>query len=259
MRLERQVAIVTGAGRGIGRAIALTLAREGAAVVVNDVNLESAEQVAGEIKSRGGRARPVKADVSNGEEVNKLVQETLDSFKKIDILVNNAGFGKLIPAMEITEAQWDSIIDVNLKGQFLCSQAVAKYMIAQKRGKIVNIAALSGRVAMPGLAAYGASKGGVLQLTKVLAVEWGEYNINVNAVSPGITMTSLAESAFKEKPDLLKGYIERIPLRRAARTEDIADAVLFLSSSESDDITGQEITVDGGTSALHPGFVRPDV
>ena len=259
MRLERQVAIVTGAGRGIGRAIALTLAREGAAVVVNDVNLESAEQVAGEIKSRGGRARPVKADVSNGEEVNKLVQETLDSFKKIDILVNNAGFGKLIPAMEITEAQWDSIIDVNLKGQFLCSQAVARHMIKQKRGKIVNIAALSGRVAMPGLAAYGASKGGVLQLTKVLAVEWGEYNINVNAVSPGITMTSLAESAFKEKPDLLKGYIERIPLRRAARTEDIADAVLFLSSSESDDITGQEITVDGGTSALHPGFVRPDV
>ena len=259
MRLERQVAIVTGAGRGIGRAIALTLAREGAAVVVNDVNLESAEQVAGEIKSRGGWARPVKADVSNGEEVNKLVQETLDSFKKIDILVNNAGFGKLIPAMEITEAQWDSIIDVNLKGQFLCSQAVARHMIKQKRGKIVNIAALSGRVAMPGLAAYGASKGGVLQLTKVLAVEWGEYNINVNAVSPGITMTSLAESAFKEKPDLLKGYIERIPLRRAARTEDIADAVLFLSSSESDDITGQEITVDGGTSALHPGFVRPDV
>ena len=258
MRLEGQVAIVTGAGQGIGREIALTLAGEGAAVVVNDVNIESAGQVAGEIKSQGGRARPVKADVSNGEEVNKLVRETLDSFKKIDILVNNAGFGKLIPAVEITEAQWDSIIDVNLKGQFLCSQAVAKHMIAQKRGKIVNIAALSGRVAMPGLAAYGASKGGVLQMTKVLAVEWGEYNINVNAVNPGITMTSLVESAFKEKPDLLKGYIERIPLKRAARTEDIANAVLFLVSSESDDITGQEIIVDGGTSALHPGFVRTD-
>lgn len=257
MRLKGKVAIVTGGGQGIGRAIALALAREGAAVVVNDINLESAKKVTDEIKKQGGQAQPIKADVSKGEEVNKLVKETLDNFKTIDILVNNAGTGKLIPAIELTEAQWDSIIDINLKGQFLCSQAVAKHMIEQKRGKIVNIAALSGRVAMPGLAAYGASKGGVLQLTRVLAIEWAKYNINVNAVSPGITLTALVEHAFKEEPDLLKGYLERIPLRQAAKPEDIANAVLFLASAEADDITGQEITVDGGTSALHPGIVRP--
>jgi NAD(P)-dependent dehydrogenase (short-subunit alcohol dehydrogenase family) len=257
MRLEGQVAIVTGAGQGIGRAIALTLARESAAVVVNDVNLESAKKVVDEIKNQGGEAQSVKADVSKAEEVTQLVKETLDKFKNIDILVNNAGWSNLIPAIELTETQWDTIVDINLKGQFLCSQAVAKQMFKQKRGKIVNIAALSGRVAMPGLVAYGASKAGVLQLTRVLAIEWAEYNINVNAVSPGVTLTPLVESAFKEKPDILKSYLERIPLKRAAKPEDIANAVLFLASSEADDITGQEITIDGGTSALHPGFVRP--
>jgi len=258
MRLEGQVAIVTGAGQGIGRAIALTLAKEGAAVTVNDINLDSAKKVAKEIKSQGGQAQPVKADVSNGEEVNTLVQKTLDGFKKIDILVNNVGITKVIPAMELTEAQWDSIININLKGQFLCSQAVARHMIKQKRGKIVNIAALSGRVATPGMAAYGASKGGVLQLTRVLAIEWAKYNINVNAVSPGVTITATVENILKQEPDFIKGYLERIPFRRAAKPEDIANAVLFLVSSEADDITGQEITVDGGTSALHPGFVRPE-
>ena len=258
MRLEGQVAIVTGAGQGIGRAIALTLAKEGAAVVVNDINLDSAKKVADEIKSLGSQALPIKADVSKADEVNKLVNETLDNCKKIDILVNNAGWSNLIPAIELTETQWDTIVDINLKGQFLCSQAVAKQMFKQKRGKIVNIAALSGRVAMPGLVAYGASKAGVLQLTRVLAIEWAEYNINVNAVSPGITLTALVEDAFKEKPDILKSYLERIPLKRAAKPEDIANAVLFLASSDADDITGQEITVDGGTSALHPGFVRPE-
>jgi len=255
MRLEDQVAIVTGAGQGIGRAIALTLAKEGAAVTVNDIDLERAKKVADEIKSQGGQALPIKADVSNGEEVNTLVQKTLDGFKKIDILVNNVGITKVIPAMELTEAQWDSIININLKGQFLCSQAVARHMIKQKRGKIVNIAALSGRVATPGMAAYGASKGGVLQLTRVLAIEWAKYNINVNAVSPGVTITATVENILKQEPDFIKGYLERIPFRRAAKPEDIANAVLFLVSSEADDITGQEITVDGGTSAL---FVRPE-
>jgi len=258
MRLQGQVAIVTGAGQGIGQAIALTLAKEGAAVIVNDIDLELARKVADEIKSRGGQAFPVKADVSKGEEVSKLVGETLDNFQKIDILVNNAGIAKIIPAMELTEAQWDSIMAVNLKGQFLCSQAVARHMITQKRGKIVNIAALSGRVGNPGLAAYGASKGGVLQLTRVLAIEWAKYNININAVSPGVTMTAMVETVSKDKPDFFKGYIDRIPLKRAAKPEDIANAVLFLASSESDDITGHELAVDGGTSALHPGIVRQE-
>ena len=256
MRLEGQVAIVTGAGQGIGRAIALTLAKEGAAVIVNDIDLERAKKVADEIKSLGGQALPIKADVSNREEVNTLVQKTLDNFKKIDILVNNAGTAKLTPTMELTEAEWDSTIDINLKGQFLCSQAVAKHMIKQKRGKIVNIASLAAHIGTPGLVAYSASKGGVIQLTKVLAVEWGKHNITVNAVSPGLTITELVKSVFKERPDVFEG-VERIPLKRLAMPEDIANAVLFLASPESDYISGQVLPVDGGTLAIHPRLVRP--
>ena len=256
MRLEGQVAIVTGAGQGIGQAIALTLAKEGAAVVVNDINLESAKKVTDEIKSQGGKAVPIKADVSNKEKVNSLVEQTLDNFKRIDILVNNAGTAKLTPTVELTEAEWDSTIDVDLKGQFLCSQAVAKHMIKQKRGKIVNIASLAAHIGTPGLVAYSASKGGVLQLTKVLAVEWGKHNITVNAVSPGLTMTELVKAVFKERPDVFEG-VERIPLKRLAMPEDIANAVLFLASSESDYITGQVIIVDGGTTVIHPRMVRP--
>jgi NAD(P)-dependent dehydrogenase (short-subunit alcohol dehydrogenase family) len=256
MRLEGQVAIVTGAGQGIGRAIAKTLAGEGAAVVVNDIDLEKASKVAEEIKSQGGRALSIKADVSNKEEVNSLVEQTLDSFKRIDILVNNAGTAKLTPTVELTEAEWDSTVDVDLKGQFLCSQAVAKHMIKQKRGKIVNIASLAAHIGTPGLAAYSASKGGVVQLTKVLAVEWGKHNITVNAVSPGLTMTELVEAVFKERPDVFEG-VERIPLKRLAMPEDIANAVLFLASPESDYISGQVIAVDGGALSVHPRMVRP--
>jgi len=257
MKLEDKVAIVTGAGQGIGRAIALTLAREGADVVVNDVDLELAEKVAGEIKSQGRQAQAIKADVSNSEEVNQLVNKTLDNFKRIDILVNNAGIDKLIPAIELTEALWDSMININLKGQFLCSQAVGRQMIKQKRGKIINIASIAGHVAQPGQAAYGASKGGVLQLTKVLAIEWAKHNINVNAVSPGATITPMVENIIKEHPDILKNYLGRIPSRKIAKPEDIANAVLFLASPESDDIIGQEIIIDGGICALHPGYVWP--
>ncbi len=200
---------------------------------------------------------PIKADVSNSAEVNQLVSRTLNSFKRIDILVNNAGIDKLVPALELTKAQWDSMIDINLKGQFLCSQAVGRQMIKQNGGKIINIASIAGHVAMPGQAAYGASKGDILQLTRVLAIEWAEYNINVNAVSPGATMTSMVEKIVKENPEILRNYLGRVPLRRIAKPEDIANAVLFLASAEADDITGQEIIVDGGISALHPGYVWP--
>jgi len=256
MRLKKQVAIVTGAGQGIGRAVALTLAREGATVVVNDIDLEKAEKVAEEIKSQGGQALPVQADVSVGDEVNNLVEKTLDSYKRVDILVNNAGVAKMTRFLELTEAEWDRTMNINIKGQFLCSKAVIAQMIKQKRGKIVNIASLAAHIGAPGLAAYGASKGGVVQLTKALAVELGKYNIMVNAVSPGLTLTDLIKSAVKDRPDFIEG-IDRIPLRRAAEPEDIANAVLFLASSESDYITGQVIIVDGGLMAIHPRMVKP--
>jgi len=232
MRLEGQVAIVTGAGQGIGRAIAITFAREGAAVTVNDINFKLVEKVTDEIKLQGGKAQPIRADISRAKEVSTLVEKTVSYFNKVDILVNNAGICKLTPAIEIAEAEWDSTLDINLKGQFLCCQAVARYMIEQKRGKIINIASAGGHVAAAGAASYGTSKGGVLQLTRQLAVEWGKHNINVNAVSPGLTMTPLHEGTAKVRPDFLKG-IERIPLKRAARPEDIANTVLFLASSES--------------------------
>lgn len=258
MRLEGKVAIVTGAGQGIGEAIAYTLAKEGASIVVADINIESATKVADEIISQGGKAEPIRADVSNVKEVNKLIEQTVQKYRKIDILVNNAGIAKLTLALELSEDEWDKTIDVNLKGQLLCSQAAVKYMINQKYGKIVNIASGGGHAAIPGLTAYGASKAGIIQLTRTLAVEWGKYNININAVSPGLTMTPLAESTMKDNPDFLKG-IERIPLQRLAKPEDIANVVLFLASSESDYITGQTIIVDGGALAVHPRIVSLDI
>ena len=256
MRLKKQVAIVTGAGQGIGRAVALTLAREGATVVVNDIDLEKAEKVAEEVSAQGGQALPVQADVSKAKDVDILVKKTLESYKRVDILVNNAGVAKMTRFLELTEAEWDRTMNINIKGQFLCSKAVIAHMIKQKRGKIVNIASLAAHIGAPGLAAYGASKGGVVQLTKALAVELGKYNIMVNAVSPGLTLTDLIKSAVKDRPDFIEG-IDRIPLRRAAEPEDIANAVLFLASSESDYITGQVIIVDGGLMAIHPRMVKP--
>ena len=257
MRLKDRVAIVTGAGQGIGQAIALTLGGEGAAVVVNDVKFEWADKVAREITSQGGKAHPIKADVSNAKEVNTLVGETIDHFKKIDILVNNAGVQKLIPALELPEEEWDRILDINLKGQFLCSQAVAKHMVEQRRGKIINIASIGAHVSTMGIAPYCASKGGVLQLTKALALEWGPYNITVNSVSPGLTITALVEDSWRRNPDFLTG-IDRIPLQRPAKPEDIANAVLFLASRESDYISGVELIVDGGTLTVHPRIMSKE-
>jgi len=256
MRLKGQVAIVTGAGQGIGQAIAATLAKEGAAVVVNDVVPERAYKVAGEIKAQGGQALPVAADVSKAEEVSMLVAKTLASYRKIDILVNNAGIAKMIRLQEMTEADWDSHMNVNIKSQFLCSKAVIEHMVKQKRGKIINLASLAAHIGAPGLSAYGASKGGVAQFTKALAVEFGKYNIMVNAVSPGFTLTEMVKQAGKDRPDFLEG-MDRIPLRRAAETQDIANVVLFLASAESDYITGQVLVIDGGLLAIHPRMVKP--
>lgn len=256
MRLKGQVAIVTGAGQGIGQAIATTLAREGATVVVNDVVPERADKVTEEIKAQGGRALAVTADVSKAKEVNMLIGKTLDSYQRVDILVNNAGIIKMKRVLEMTEADWDRTMDVNIKSQFLCSKAVAGHMIKQKRGKIINLASLSAHIGAPGMGAYGASKGGVVQLTKTLAVELGKYNITVNAISPGFTMTEMVKQAGKDRPDFLEG-MDRIPLRRAAETQDIANVVLFLASAESDYITGQVLVIDGGLLAIHPRMVRP--
>ena len=213
MRLEGQVAIVTGASQGIGQAIALTLAKEGAAVIVNGRNIESIKKVVDEVKSLGGQALPVKADVSSSKEVNKLVETTLDKCQKIDILVNNAGVNELVPTLELTENQWYNTIDINLTSQFLCSQAVASHMIEQKRGKIVNIASMlsfQGGIRVP---SYTASKSGVMGVTRLMANEWAKHNINVNAIAPGYMDTNNTAPLIKD-PVRSKEILGRIPAGR---------------------------------------------
>jgi len=254
MKLDGKVAIVTGAGQGIGRAIALSLAEEGASVVVCDINPQTAQDVTKEIQSLGRQAEAIKADVSNSEDVEELVRKSLDRFKKIDILVNNAGICLVSSAEELSEDEWDKTIDVNLKGTFLCSQAVGREMIKQKCGKIVNIGSGAGHIGIQDIIAYSVSKAGVISLTKVLAVEWGRYNINVNAVSPGSCRTPAAEKVRVGNPKTHEERIRRIPLQREAMPGDVAKAVLYLASPESNYITGDVIKVDGGMTAVHPGF-----
>lgn len=250
MKLQEQVAIVTGGGQGIGRAISLNLAKEGANVVIYDRNPETARSVADEIKALGQRALSIKCDVSNTKEIIESTNRVLDAFKRIDILVNGAGIGETAPAEEVTEAMWDKVMNINLKGLFFCTQTIGKQMIKQKSGNIINITSTAAHVAAPLQATYSTSKGGVLALTRVLAVEWAKYNIRVNAVSPSLTKTPFIMGSSKEVPNSLKDRWQRIPSKRFNEPEDIANAVLFLASPESANIVGQAIIVDGGTTAL---------
>lgn len=258
MRLAGKVAVITGGGQGIGRTIALTFAREGADVVIYDVNLDPARKVADEIVSLGRRALAIECDVSKSKQVSQATRQVLDKFKRIDILVNNAGVAVTEPvsAEDIPEASWDRMIDINLKGQFLCSQTIGRHMIEQRRGKIINMASSFAHTPFRHSAAYAASKGGVLSLTRALAVDWGPFNINVNAISPGRTETEMTRDD-KQAPELAKARAAKIPLKRINQTQDIASAALFLASSESDNITGQTIVVDGGATALHSAYIWP--
>jgi len=251
-RLEGEVAIITGAGTGMGESHARRFAKEGAVVVLADVDFPSVEKVANQIKAEGGKALAVKVDVSKKAEVEEMVKKALDAFGKIDILVNNAAIFRGGPAVEFPEEDWDAVLNVNLKGQFLCAQAVGKHMMERKQGRIVNIASVSGHRGGPVQGtAYCASKGGVLTLTKQLAVEWAPYNINVNSVSPSTTTTPMLMKFFEEAGMTIEDHTRWIPLSKVNRPEDMSNAVLFLASSESDTITGQDLTVDGGVTALY--------
>jgi NAD(P)-dependent dehydrogenase (short-subunit alcohol dehydrogenase family) len=252
MRLKNKISIVTGAGQGMGRAIALAFAREGADVAIYDMNLDRAKNVVNEVTSLGRRALAIKCDVSKIGEVKQATKQVLDNFQKVDILVNNVGVSTKCPPEEITEDNWDQTIDTNLKGTFLCSQSVGIEMIKRRSGKIINIASLSGHFGRPDGAAYCASKGGIIMLSKSLAADWAKHNINVNIVSPGHTETPKVLEDLESYEERLR----RVPLRRPNRPEDIAAAVVFLASSESDNITGQDIVVDGGISAVHPGWLN---
>jgi NAD(P)-dependent dehydrogenase (short-subunit alcohol dehydrogenase family) len=248
--LTGKVAIVTGAGRGIGKAIAKALATANASVVINDVDLNAATEACKEIESSGGKARPAKADVRIRSEINQMVQIVIRELGGINILVNNAGVILRKPAEELSEEEWDKVIDINLKGTFLCAQTVAKAMIQEGNGgKIINVGSIMGSVALPPRAAYCASKGGILALTKDLAAEWAKYRITVNTISPGWTVTEMTQSYFSQE-EVRKFLLDRIPLNRLGKLEDVANLAVFMASEYSDYITGQAIHVDGGWTIL---------
>jgi NAD(P)-dependent dehydrogenase (short-subunit alcohol dehydrogenase family) len=242
MILKDKVAIVTGAGRGIGRGIAVMLAREGAKVVVSDLNYDDCLSVVAELEKQGSQALAVQCDVSQRETVDKLIAETTAKFGTLDILVNNAGVYPFKPFLEMSESEWDKVIDVNLKSIFFTAQAAAKVMPAG--GKIVNISSIAAFVGFSGLAHYCASKGGMNGMTRALALELADKKINVNNVAPGAIETPGATGAMTT--ELKKQTEAMIPWGRMGQPEDIAAAVAFLASSGADYITGQTLVVDGG-------------
>lgn len=246
MRFAGQTAVVTGAGRGMGRAVALALAREGAAVVVAEVDRASADQVTREIEAAGGRASAVIADIARVEDVRRLFKETVEAFGDLDILVNNAGIGIPKPLVDYTEQDWDRQLGVNLKGMFFATQEAAKLMIPKRRGKIVNFASTAAFVSSSTPeTAYDISKGGVRQLTISVAAELAPHNINVNAVAPGTIMTELTLRVLDTEEKMARASA-KIPLGRLGTPEDMVGPVLFLCSSDADYVTGHVLVVDGG-------------
>ncbi len=243
MNLKERVALVTGGAQGIGRAVALTLARNGADVVISDVNQEKAEQTAAEISGLGRRSMALKADVAREDDVEKMVEAVLERFGRIDILVNNAGIARDKLILRMSEGDWDAVLNVNLKGTFNCTKTVLKYMSRQRSGKIVNIASVVGEMGNAGQANYAASKAGVIGLTKTVAREFAQRGINVNAVAPGYIQTSMTEAIPEKAKEELK---RMIPMERLGTPEDVAEAVLFLVSDVSSYITGQVLNVNGG-------------
>ncbi len=243
MRLNEKVALITGGARGIGRSIALLFAREGADIVIWDVNAQEAENTCQEIQALGRNTLSESVDVTDYKRVEEATNKILDKFRKVDILVNNAGITKDGLLLRMSDSDWDAVLNVNLKGTFNCTKAVSRAMIKQRQGKIVNIASIIGIIGNAGQANYAASKAGIIALTKTAAKELASRSINVNAVAPGFIQTEMTAKLPEEIKEKMK---QAIPLARFGLTEDVALACLFLASQESSYITGQTIVVDGG-------------
>ncbi len=250
-RLKGQIAVVTGAYQGIGKAISLAFAEEGASVILVDQQpTPVAEGLVKEIKDLGVRAMAVQADITKRPEVIRFIETGLSEFGQIDILVNNAGVTSVGPFETLPEEAWDHVIEVNLKGVFLCCQEVGRHMIGRGKGNIINMSSLLGMVVLPGRAAYCASKAAVSTLTKVLAVEWAKNHVRVNAIAPVTTRTEFMEKLIAQGTLSLENLVKNIPAGRVAEPRDIALTAVFLASEESSLITGQTLIVDGGYSAL---------
>ncbi len=244
MLLDGKVAIVTGASRGIGRAAAVALARQGAKVVINFAgNIAAANAVLAEITEAGGEAMLFQANVADGAAVEAMVKATLDRFGRIDILVNNAGITRDNLLMRMKEEDWDAVVDTNLKGIFLCTKTVARQMMKQRAGKIINMASVVGVMGNAGQANYAAAKAGVIGFTKSMAKELAARNVLVNAIAPGFITTDMTRVLTEE---VKEGLLGAIPLGRLGAPEDIAHVVVFLASDAANYITGQTINVDGG-------------
>ncbi len=248
-RLDGKIALVTGARRGMGRTHALALAEQGAKVAVTDVDLDDCQKVVEEIIAKGGEAKAWKLDVSDSMEVDSVFSEVVKHFGGLDILVNNAGILALKPALEMSEDEWDKVLNVNLKGQFLCAQRAAKEMIKNNWGRIINISSIaSGGVGVgyAGAVNYGSSKGGIIGLTESLASEWADLGITVNAVAPGLIETPMSRKERMPEEELRAELEARVPLKRIGRPEEVSALVAFLASEESSYITGATFHVDGG-------------
>ena len=246
--LENRVAVVTGAGMGMGRTHALLLAEAGAKVTVSDISFENCEKVVQEIKEQGGEAIAVKCDISQKSEVEEMIVKTIENFGKVDILVNNAGIADFKDFFEMEEKDWEKTIDINLKGYFLCSQSAAKEMAKQKSGTIINIGSIAmGQVGVgfPNLVHYVSSKGGIAGMTEAMALDLASYNIRVNAIAPGAIETQMVDP-IKSDPRSLEGLLARLPMKRMGRPEEISSVVVFLASDASSYMTGSIINVDGG-------------
>jgi 3-oxoacyl-[acyl-carrier protein] reductase len=242
-RFKNKVALVTGSARGIGKVIALNLARQGADVVISDVMVEDGKNTVKEIQTLGRKCLFVQCDVSNSEDVNNLISKTVTEFGQIDVLVNNAGITKDTLMIRMKDEDWDNVININLKGSFLCTRAVAKVMMKKRSGSIVNISSVVGLMGNLGQVNYSASKAGLIGLTKSSAKELAPRGITVNAIAPGFIETEMTQKLTEQ---VRESYLKVIPLNDFGSPEDVANAVAFLASEEARYITGEVIRVDGG-------------
>lgn len=240
------MAVVTGAGTGLGEACAKALAEAGASIVACGRRKEPLDRVVAEIQAKGCQALAIPTDVTRREEVDAMASQALKSLGKVDILVNNAGINLVKPFLKLTEAEWDSVMNTNLKGCFYCCQAVGKGMVERKSGSVINMVSVFGLTGFMNISPYIASKGAIVQLTRALAVEWGRHNVRVNAIAPSYFETEMAKRDIESDERVLQFNLSKIPMRRSGKPHELAGVVVFLASDASSFVTGETIAVDGG-------------